>query len=375
MSGIESPSTIKLPEVKNSHESKDILYFTLRNTNISIANAIRRTILADIKTVVINSDEKDIDIEKNTSKFNNEIIKQRLGCIPVHIKDFEGVEHLSIELDIENDNDSLVYITTKNIKIKNKLLNTYLTDKVTTQIFPANKKTKFYILIARLRPKISKYLQGEILKLKANFKIGTAGENGMYNVVHTCAYGYTPDEIEQADKWEEVEKLLTSQKISPQEITKKKQNWYTLDAKRYYIIDSFDFQIGTVGVFTNMEIIHKACNILINKLKNISEKCDAENLELDKISTAMENCVDIKLIGEGYTIGKIIEYILHYDYYLNDHQLSYVGFLKKHPHDTFSIIRIIFKEKDHFTDTNIYAMIKYTCLTGIKIFDTIKEYF
>ena len=158
MSGIESPSTIKLPEVKNSHESKDILYFTLRNTNISIANAIRRTILADIKTVVINSDEKDIDIEKNTSKFNNEIIKQRLGCIPVHIKDFEGVEHLSIELDIENDNDSLVYITTKNIKIKNKLLNTYLTDKVTTQIFPANKKTKFYILIARLRPKISKYL-------------------------------------------------------------------------------------------------------------------------------------------------------------------------------------------------------------------------
>ena len=36
-------SSIKLPVVKNSLETKGVLQFTLENTNVSIANAIRRT--------------------------------------------------------------------------------------------------------------------------------------------------------------------------------------------------------------------------------------------------------------------------------------------------------------------------------------------
>ena len=103
--------------------------------------------------VVLNP--KNIQIIKNTTRFNNEIIKQRIGCIPVHIKAFEGIENLIIELNAENKHDSLVYITTKNFKIKNKLTDTYLTEQAIKKIFPSNKITDSYILIARLRPKIS----------------------------------------------------------------------------------------------------------------------------------------------------------------------------------------------------------------------------
>ena len=38
-------------------------------------------------------------IIKNTTRFHNEILKQRLGCIPVHITDPEGIENLQIELN------------------------------------------------------------------------------------------------------------------------------------------------------------------------------------------------------------------------------------------------------------------------------------
>ena len=47
-------SSIKLPVVKNSLETKGVLQFTLENTNVSIANAIRRTILSDIPIVIID---------------------------------------------------------------------------------------------------------------------------------------------------------------------------------------------------------------------------------------------------------------------------------------------------------------------------------
>ena len=81
-------SSIEMPKVKHSIEKKGTLRFTLYNTNVSVANAIRRTILTDIPTVVFKPDKEQttVKILKNTTRFNNEILKQRLGCIPVYIK-------------------------------------------------------------------------------------------------------------------------------------------------------------------------------------------------------------------------------------------------------------------------------------------------
>ena len=43
----------------------------------------------------------------NTSRFHNEILKQRLGCIPIHIKEKDTIDNLLIELNIDNDTDSI----------------------------------------------------------------------------------------------------------------------------------------------------------------------------------------------------------------------------------------------------------------------------
>ena len=61
-----SSSSIVLPNIKESQEIKGILNFTLEQANVSIANAIRRTILSDIKMVVLNP--KNIQIIKNHVK-------------------------------------------------------------------------------------------------------------------------------------------------------------------------------------------------------------------------------------------------------------------------------------------------------------------
>ena len=373
----DSTTVIKLPVVKQGTENKGVLTFTLENANVSIANALRRVLLSDIKTVVFDTDKDSINIIKNTTRFHNEILKQRLGCIPIHIKDLDNISNLQIELNMNNESDSLQYVTSNNFVVKDIASDKYLTDEQTKSIFPPNKITKEYVLFTRLRPKISNDIPGEAIQFIAKLKLGTAKEDGMYNVVSTCAYGNTEDKVEQHNQWQEIAEALEEKGLSENKIAYQRQNWYTLQAKRFYIKDSFDFKVESVGVFKNVELMNLACDDIIKRLDKIKQKATNQQLKLNKKTTAMKDSVDIIIQGEDYTIGKVIEYVLHEQYYKNDSELSYVGFIKKHPHDDYSIIRIAFSSQGdaEFNDTNIYNMMEFAADIGIKLFTNIKEYF
>ena len=374
-----SPSTtvVQLPEVEHGGENKGILTFTIKNVNVSIINAIRRVILSDLPITVFDTDNKTIEILANTSRFHNEILKQRLGCIPIHIKEKDIIDNLLIELDVDNDTDKLAYVTTSDFKIKDITSDKYLTKEQTKQIFPPNHITKEFILFTRLRPKISNDIPGEQIHLSAKLKIGTAKEDGMYNIASTCAYKNTEDKVEQHNQWQSIAQELEENGVSANKIEYQRKNWYTLQAKRYFIKDSFDFRLQSIGVYKNIEILHMACDNIIQRLDQISQKCDSQSLQLNKDSSAMNDSVDIVLKGEDYTIGKVIEYILHEQYYKKDNELSYIGFIKKHPHDDYSIIRMAFSGNSEtgLSDSNVHTMIKFACDIGKNIFNNIKEYF
>ena len=185
-------------------------------------------------------------------------MKQRLGCIPIHIKDKEGIENILVELNIHNTSDSLQYVTTKDFVIKDIANDKYLTEDATKKIFPPNKLTNEFILFTRLKPKISTDIPGEAINLKVKLRTGTAKEDGMYNVVSTCAYGNTPDKVEQHNQWQEIAEELETKGLSDTKIEYQRKNWYTLQAKRHYIKDSFDFKIESIGVFSNIEIVNKS---------------------------------------------------------------------------------------------------------------------
>ena len=372
-----STTVITLPKVTHGIENKGVYSFTLENANVSIANALRRVILSDIETVVFNTENDNIEILENTTRFHNEILKQRLGSIPIHIKDSEGIENLLIELNSSNESDGILYVTTKDFVIKDIANDKYLTEEAMKKIFPPNKLTNEFILFTRLKPKISNDIPGESINLKAKLKVGTAKEDGMYNVVSTCAYGNTPDKVEQHNRWQDISEELETKGLSEAKIEYQRKDWYTLQAKRHYIQDSFDFKVETIGVFTNVEIMNKACDNIIRRLNKIKKKAEDENLPLDMKATAMDSSVDIKLVGEDYTIGKVIEYVLHEEFYKKSGQLSYVGFIKKHPHDNHSIIRIAFSEEgaDTLNDGNVNKMVHFACDVGKYIFSNMKEYF
>ncbi len=54
--------------------------------------------------------ENKVEMLINTSRHNNEILKQRLGCIPIHIDDMEfPYEDHRIEVNKKNDGKSLMF--------------------------------------------------------------------------------------------------------------------------------------------------------------------------------------------------------------------------------------------------------------------------
>ena len=96
-------------------------------------------------------------------------------------------------------------------------------------------------------------------------------------------------------------------------------------------------------------------------------------VKIEKSNTTIDNCYDITLEGEDYTLGKVLEYVLYSQFYEGDGILSYCGFKKFHPHDTDSIIRIAFKNNETmpFIMDNLISV----CNVASKQFDIIKAQF
>jgi DNA-directed RNA polymerase subunit L len=340
------------PKISSKSEKDDTLNFTLSETNVSIANALRRTILSDIPCVVFHTfpySENNCTVMKNTSRFNNEIIKHRLSCVPIHITDLTiPLENYLLVVNKKNNSGIIEYITTEDFQIKDVKTDKFLSKGERDEIFPKDELTGDFIEFLRLRPKLASNLDGEELSLTCKFSISTAKQNSAYNQCSKCLYTNTVDPVKANDVWMKKEKELKSSGMSVEDIAFEKKNWYLLDGKRHFIENSFDFKIKTVGVFQNSKLVKIACQTLIDTLTLIKEavgKNDASVVDIKKSSTTIENCYDVVLHNYDYTIGKVLEYFLYSTHFQGDKMLSFCGFIKEHPHDTFSIIRLGFKNE------------------------------
>ena len=337
------------PQVElNSRHNDEMLLFTLSGVNVSLANAIRRTILSDIPLVVFRTtphEQNKANIIANTSRLNNEILKQRLSCIPIHIKDIDGfpLKNYQLEVNVENITDTVMFVTTENFVINDLITGKPIDQAKNREIFPADDYPGYFIDFVRLRPKISEELPGEKIHLTCELSIGTAKEDGMFNSVSTCSYGYTVDTVVQEATLEKLKQKWKDEGKNADEVNFEAKNWKLLDGMRITKQDSFDFIIQTVGIFDNIELVQKACEILIDKFQYQDSLIEKDELVIEKSQNTMANSYDIILENEDYTIGKVLEYFMYTKFY-ETKILTFCGFKKMHPHDSQSIIRVAYRD-------------------------------
>ena len=333
------------PSLSSITDDGQLLTFTLAGVDVSVANGLRRIILSEIPSLVFRTapyEENKCDIKQNTSRLNNEIIKQRLSCIPIHVTDLSiPWDKFEVEVRKENTDFAPIVVTTEDFKIKDMSTDSYLSQADTKNIFPPDPITNDYIAFIRLRPKISENGGGESIDLTCKFDVGTAKEDGSFTAVSTCAYGNTPDGARIEQVWSEKEAKLKQEDMDADKIMLAKKNWLLLDGKRIFMENSFDFKIETVGVYENLELVKMGCTIMIDKITKFEKSLSVNAVKIEQSKTTMDNSFDITLENEDYTFGKVIEYILYSKFYKPE-TLTYCGFKKFHPHDSFSVIRIAF---------------------------------
>lgn len=366
--------------VNDMEDTEYDLKCTINNVEVSLVNALRRTILSDIPTVIFRTtppEKNDCIISKNTTILNNEIIKQRLSCIPIHElykKELSELQNLILEVNVENNTNEYLIVTTRDFRIKHKDTGEYLPEYVVKTIFPPSKivldalKVESYTDFVKLRPKLAD-LSGDVIKLSCTFSYGTSNEDGMYNVVSTCSYGNMKNEELVIEKYNSKKVELEERGITGKDLEFELKDWLLLDSFRCIYLNRFNFIIETLGVYTNKHILRMACDIIIEKLFQIQTYT-----QIVPVTSTLDYEYEIWLLGEDYTIGKLVETSLYQTYMVNNDLLKYCGFRKIHPHDSNVLIRISFTNPIPEDYNNfIIDMIKTSILNNIEQLDQIKS--
>lgn len=366
--------------VKNQPKYEGRLECTFQQCDVSLVNALRRTILSDIPVYVFKTfpyAENDVHIETNTCRQNNEVLKQRMSCIPIHLTDFTlPYREVEFYIEVVNTTKDIMYVTTDDIKIRqvppddsdqvNPLNKDLLVKMDPQQLFPRDSLTNDPIVICRLKPSITKDLEGESLKLTAKISISNAKANGCYNVVSTCSYGNTMNTTAANMAWEQ--NVVNRTYDTPEQQDKERENWMLLEGKRYFKERSYDFVLESLGIYENEVLIKTACKIMVEKLLMIRKM---EGLTIQDSETTIPNSKDV-IMYEDYSIGKLLEYYIYQTYYENSNDLTFVSFFKSHPHNPESVLRIALKPG---TDLTLEVLVPSICDTIIEYLNKVSNLF
>lgn len=323
--------------ISKVEEQNGKLSIDINNVMLPFINGIRRTILSSINVVGIKGfphDICDINIIENDTNLNNEIIKHRVTCIPVHVlkPDKPLWKGIKVVLNVQNDTDQIMPVTSENITIIQLETGNKISESMTRKIFPPDPITNDYVLICYLAPVSDKMKKPNQIYFEATFSIVNPKVNSVYNCVSNANFSNTIDIEKQELAWAEFQKTLPPDS----NMEKEKQNWKVLKGQHYYQENCFNFTVKSIGFYSNKEIINKACRIISLDLDNISKK-HGVTIEKSK-KTVMPNSYDIVIENQSYTIGNILKKMIYDNFYGKD--VTYVGFIVEHPHDSFSVLRI-----------------------------------
>lgn len=401
-----------IPKISNIEKRHNKMSFKIDNIDKSIINGIRRTMISDIPIVglITKTHEKNTAVfHTNTTKFNNEVLKNRLSGIPIHVPNFTNFPFSNYEVVINEQNTSNVsmMVTTEHFKIRDKMTDKYLSREETKKIFPPftpdfDPQSEYYVDFVQLLPKLTENITGGHIHVTCPFSIAKPSDDYSFNSVTTISYKNVIDEALQkkhyADRVEELkaEFKLTFERdanankkdgeepeiYNPQnaadkaKIEKEMKFWPLLQGKRSIYPNNYEMTINSVGVLTPVTILRKACNILLYKCNMYLSAIDSGILHVYQSTTKIaKHSYNITLQNEGHTFGPILNYLLYDLYFDGDSkELDFIGFIKLHPHDKDSLITLTLTKPAQTFENNIaiiHEMLKSAINSGIAIITSI----
>jgi len=266
------PAYATIPEVAVTEITRDSTghrcKFVLKNTDLALANSLRRVMIAEVATLAIDW----VAIEINTSHLHDEFLAHRLGLVPLTsqaVNDFEfkrecpcekfGCGDCAVEftLDVKNDDEEPLTVTTESLVSKRDDV-----IPVTSRKDDSEYEETPGIIVCKLA-------KGQRLKLRAMAHKGFGKEHAKW--IPTCGVGfeYDPDNALRHTTFEFEEEWHRSEHTELPE-TGPYQAPYDPDGKA----DTFFFDVEATGALAPDVIVTEATAKLVDKLEVLKTHLD-----------------------------------------------------------------------------------------------------
>ncbi|KAF2294670.1 hypothetical protein GH714_014793 [Hevea brasiliensis] len=302
---MEGVSYQRFPRVKIRELKDDYVKFELRDTDASIANALRRVMIAEVPTIAIDL----VEIEVNSSVLNDEFIAHRLGLIPLTSEramsmrfsrdcdacDGDGqCEYCSVEFHLRAK-----CITDQTLDVTSKDL--YSSDHTVVPVDFSDSagydsSEQKGIIIVKLR-------RGQELRLRAIARKGIGKDHAKWSPAATVTFMYEPDihineDLMETLTLEEKQSLVESSPTKVFDIDPNTQQVVVVDPEAYTYDDevikkaiamgkpglvdihakedSFIFTVESTGAI-------KASQLVLNAIEVLKQKLDAVRLSEDTV--------------------------------------------------------------------------------------------
>lgn len=254
------------PRIAITELNAERIKFTLSDCDLSIANALRRIMLAEVPTIAIDL----VEIESNTSVLADEFLAHRLGQVPLvsdHVKEFKysrdcsctgGCPACSVELtlNVRCEGEQTRDVTS------NELISSHnVVQSVRHEGLPG-------VLLVKLR-------RGQEIRARCIAKKGVGKEHAKWAPVSAVGFEYDPaNELRHTDYWyeEDVAKEWPRSSTTPAASAKKTPVGSFGTSKQSSFFDPavdpsvFYFDVETVGNVAAEEILLSAIGVLQGKL-------------------------------------------------------------------------------------------------------------
>lgn len=399
---------IEYPYSTKWDKRNDVVTFDLDDSNYTLMNTIRRTIISGVRTVGFRSEpyEKcDIKIFQNDTPLHNQIMTHRIAMIPINIPNFNkiNIDDFEFIIDVDNNTNFTKDITSKDFKVRIISDDKFLSEQETNKIFPPDPISGDYVLITRLKPKyyafsnvkdthLSSSLRNELTNnnsenmrfyMKAKASISSGFENGHYNPTTCAAYQnrVDPDRVEKekADFIESQKEFHIANNLTVPSIDSLERKFMTSQYKRCFYTNEegepyrFTWKIESIGVIPPLITFHRSLDILKDKLDIFRTNMIQGNTNEINISPSseLENAFDVLILNENETLGNLLQtYItkLYGDYSDVNRKVNYIGCNRPHPSEESILIVIQPTEKMDW-ERIIDTIIMPTCAYVSKEFD------